>query len=127
MMNTIWNKIAFFLRIFFGCHCFPARSFFWKGKQFPICARCTGELVGMILQCVFFILFSVYASWGWCAVFAMPLIIDGVLQLKTKWFSNNPLRFFTGVFFGIAFVSVLLHIHFFVWEWAKSIVLQYGL
>ena len=37
-----------FLRIFFGCHARPDRSFYWNGKPFPICARCTGELAGMI-------------------------------------------------------------------------------
>ena len=36
------------LPITFGCHCRADRSFFWKGKQLPICARCTGELVGMV-------------------------------------------------------------------------------
>ena len=116
------KKIAFFLKIFFGCHSLPARSFFWKGKQFPICARCTGELVGMILECLLFLSLHWYASWGWCIVFAMPLVIDGTLQLKTIWFSNNALRFFTGVFFGIVVVSFLLHIHFMMWELAKKIV-----
>ena len=110
------KRLGFFLKIFFGCHSLPARSFFWKGKQFPICARCTGELVGMLLECFFYALLKWYASWGWCIVFTMPLVIDGVLQLKTKWFSNNPLRFFTGAFFGIAMVSFLLHIHLLLWE-----------
>ena len=116
------KKIGFFLKIFFGCHSLPARSFFWKGKQFPICARCTGELFGMILECLLFIFLHWYARWGWCIVFVMPLVIDGVLQLKTKWFSNNPLRFFTGTFFGIALISFLLHIHFLLWELAKKII-----
>ena len=25
-----------------GCHRMPERSFFYKGYQFPVCARCTG-------------------------------------------------------------------------------------
>ena len=36
------------LPVFFGCHCRSDRSFFWKGKQLPICARCTGELAGIL-------------------------------------------------------------------------------
>lgn len=30
--------------IIFGCHRRPERSFFYKGRQFPICARCTGGI-----------------------------------------------------------------------------------
>jgi len=29
-----------------GCHQLPERSFFYKGKQFPVCARCTGVSIG---------------------------------------------------------------------------------
>ena len=29
-----------------GCHQMPERSFFYKGKQFPVCARCTGVIIG---------------------------------------------------------------------------------
>lgn len=120
ILSKIMRKLAFFLKLFFGCHSLPARSFFWKGKQFPICARCTGELVGILLEAVFFMVWRWYASWGWCVVFAAPLVIDGFLQAKTKWFSNNALRFFTGAFFGIAFVSIFLRIHFLFLEIIKA-------
>ena len=114
--------MGIFLKRFFGCHSLPGRSFFWRGKQFPICARCTGEAVGMLLEGVLFVLTGWYATRGWCVVFALPLIIDGILQWKTKWFSNNPLRFMTGMFFGIAFISVLVQMHFLFWKMAKDIV-----
>lgn len=32
-----------------GCHQLPERSFFYNGKQFPVCARCTGAIVGQII------------------------------------------------------------------------------
>lgn len=32
-----------------GCHQRADRSFYWKGRKFPLCARCTGVLVGYIL------------------------------------------------------------------------------
>lgn len=114
-----------FLKLFFGCHSLPARSFYWKGKQFPICARCTGEAVAMVLEIILFALTGWYAGKGWCIVLTLPLVVDGVLQWKTKWFSNNPLRFITGLFFGIAIVSIFIHMHFWFWEIAKSIVMYY--
>ena len=116
------EKIGAFLRIFFGCHALHGRSFFWRGRQFPICARCTGELIGMIGGGFLYGILGWYPSWGWCIVFALPLIIDGTIQMKTTWLSNNPLRCITGIFFGIAFLSLLLRFHFFAVEIAKRIV-----
>ena len=36
------------LPIFCGCHQRPERSFFVKGYQMPVCARCEGELIGIL-------------------------------------------------------------------------------
>ncbi|MGG7175281.1 DUF2085 domain-containing protein [Clostridium neonatale] len=30
-----------------GCHQLPDRSFFIRSYQFPICARCTGNVVNL--------------------------------------------------------------------------------
>ena len=46
--------ITKYLPIIFGCHCRADRSFYCKNKKFPICARCTGELIGIIVS-IFFI------------------------------------------------------------------------
>ena len=46
------------LPIIFGCHCRDDRSFHYRGKKFPICARCTGELVGiliLLISCPFYL------------------------------------------------------------------------
>ena len=32
-----------------GCHQKPERSFFINGYQFPVCARCTGVMIGYLL------------------------------------------------------------------------------
>ena len=37
-----------------GCHQMPERSFFIRGKQFPVCARCTGVMIGNIAAYVMF-------------------------------------------------------------------------
>lgn len=99
-----------FLKIFFGCHARPDRSFYWKGRQFPICARCTGELVGILVGIPTAILMGPM-SIQICIVFMLPLVIDGFRQLLTHYTSNNIRRFVTGLFFGIAFVSGLIHFH----------------
>lgn len=99
-----------FLKIFFGCHGRADRSFFFRGKQFPICARCTGELVGILCG----IPIAIYMG---CAclplsiVMMAPMIIDGFVQLWTSYESNNRRRFITGFLFGIAFIFLLIYFH----------------
>lgn len=99
------------LPIVFGCHCRADRSFFYKGKQFPICARCTGELAGILLACVF--------GWLWLpgtgisGGLLIPMVVDGFLQALTTYESKNSRRFWTGLFFGIGFAALVAH--YFSW------------
>ena len=94
------------LPIIFGCHCKKERSFHYKGEQFPICARCTGELVGMIaalFSCFFFRL-SIPIS----ILLMMPMVADGFIQMLTSYESNNRRRFITGILFGYALMMILV-------------------
>ena len=96
--NNIKNFLYKWLPIVFGCHCRDDRTFHYKGEKFPICARCTGELVGIILSifsCVFFRI-SISAI----VILMLPLILDGVVQMFTSSESNNFKRFVTGLLFG---------------------------
>ena len=86
------------LPIIFGCHCKDERSFHYKGEKFPICARCTGELVGMVVS-LFSCFFFQLPIWG-CVLIMIPLVVDGTLQMFTKYESNNRRRFVTGFLFG---------------------------
>ena len=85
------------LPIIFGCHCRPERSFFFRGRQLPLCARCTGELLG--------ILAAVGSWWLWrpsavlALVLLVPLVVDGLVQLCTAYESRNYRRLWTGVLF----------------------------
>ena len=88
----------------FGCHCRNDRSFYYKGHKFPICARCTGELSG--------ILGSVIMFWFWkpniitSLIMLLPLVLDGLIQALTKYESTNLRRLFTGILFGIGLASL---------------------
>lgn len=103
------------LPIFFGCHCRSDRSFHWKGKQFPICARCTGELFGIfagIVTSVFY-LFPIAA----CFLLLLPLVVDGFIQLLSNYESNNILRGITGVLFGLGLYMLTANSIVFVLKW----------
>ena len=100
------NRLRRWLPIIFGCHCRPDRSFYWHGEQFPICARCTGELVGMVLgiiACCF------WRPAVWMALCLMvPMVADGLIQLKTRYESTNPRRFATGLLFGYGLMALFI-------------------
>lgn len=103
--SKIKNFFYKWLPIFFGCHCRDDRSFHYKGERFPICARCTGELVGIIFSifsCIFFKLSPLLI-----VVFMLPMIIDGSVQMLTSYESNNIKRFVTGFLFGYALFMFL--------------------
>ena len=95
-----------FLKYMFYCHKRPERSFFYKGKQFPICARCTGICIGYVLG----IVYAFFALFSWIAVLIafIPLIIDGMGQLIGYWESNNTRRLFTGTIFGAAIIHFIV-------------------
>lgn len=94
------------LPIIFGCHMRADRSFFIHGKQFPICARCTGELAGIIL---IGITYRFYHPSTTCAIILLfPMLLDGGIQLLTTYESNNVLRFLTGFIFGYALFQLLI-------------------
>lgn len=99
-----------FLRIFFGCHARADRSFFYHGRQFPICARCTGELIGMILG-IPIAFFMGYPSFSVVLLMMFPMVLDGFLQLLTPYESKNYRRCATGIVFGIAFIFFLIYFH----------------
>ena len=92
--------------IIFGCHQKPERSFFYHGKQFPLCARCTGELVGISSGVILF--------WFWKPCLAIsvsimiPMLIDGFVQRLTPYESTNARRFITGFLFGLGLASIFL-------------------
>lgn len=70
-----------------------------------MCARCTGELVGIllaILTCPFYRL-PIHIS----LLLIVPLVADGLVQMFTKYESNNRRRFITGILFGYGLVMVV--------------------
>lgn len=88
------------------CHRKPERSFFWKAKQFPVCARCTGIHIGYIAFPFF--MFNVFVlNIYWTLALMLPTYIDGFTQAFCKRESNNILRVTTGLMAGIGGTSLV--------------------
>ena len=104
-----------FLTIFFGCHKKPERSFFINGRQLPVCARCTGILCGYFLGILISVLWKC-PNWGLSLLLAVPMLVDGIIQRITTYLSNNPLRFITGILFGIATIFIIVNYHILIYK-----------
>ena len=94
------------LPIVFGCHCLDSRSLHYRGKRLPLCARCTGELAGILLCLAAFPFFRAPALPA--AGLLLPLIADGGLQALTPYESGNGRRVVTGLLFGYALADLFL-------------------
>ena len=92
------------------CHRIPERSFFIKGHQFPVCARCTGFYTGLVVYLIFNLFYKhpydmnmLFIS----MVLMIPVAIDGGTQYFGPRESTNNLRFITGFIGGIGLIIFL--------------------
>ncbi len=95
-------------RYFWICHRRADRSFFYKGKQFPVCARCTGIWLGYATG-ILLTTIIVPAIWVALLLF-IPMTIDVLTQLVHWRTSANPLRLITGVLGGVGEVIIFIYI-----------------
>ena len=89
------------------CHRKPERSFFIKGHQFPVCARCTGFYTGLLAYLIFSQFYQVTYDLNifiLSIILLIPVSIDGFTQLFGLRESNNTLRFVTGFIGGIGLI-----------------------
>lgn len=103
MSDKIWFKSMDLCS--YTCHQKASRSYFIKKYQMPICARCFGLTIGYLLALFIYnnnISLLVYI------IMPIPLIIDGLIQLKTVYESTNFRRLITGIIAGIGYMSILI-------------------
>ncbi|EXM38377.1 membrane protein [Ruminococcus albus SY3] len=99
-----------------GCHQRADRSFFIGQWQFPVCARCTGVLIGHIIG---FPLAMKKRVSPWAAVCLCEVMLaDWVLQAMKIKKSTNTRRLVTGVAGGFGTAVV----YFKVWRKILSAV-----
>lgn len=104
--TTVWYK---FMNIgkSLGCHQMAERSFFFKEYQFPICARCTGVVIGQIISLVLATLkVNINILISLISVFTM--LIDWSLQYFKYKESTNLRRLITGILGGFGYLNLLI-------------------
>lgn len=95
------------------CHRLPERSLTIFGYTLPLCARCTGIVIGSILALILAYL-NIILSIIFYLMLLIPLIIDGVTQSLNYRKSNNLLRLTTGIIFGVGYVALLINLFLFL-------------
>ena len=95
-----------YLPMIFGCHCIPERCFSYRGRRFPICARCTGEGIGLLAALLTIGFWHPRVSILFLLL--LPCLIDAIVQRLTSYESNNIRRVITGFFFGYAAIELFL-------------------
>lgn len=100
------------------CHRMPERSFFVKGYQFPVCARCTGFYISLIIYFIyayyFFVDYNLFLL-IFAILLLIPTVIDGLTQLFEYRESNNILRFITGIMGGIGLGIIVKAIKWYIY------------
>ncbi len=90
------------------CHQMDERSFHFGIRKYPLCARCTGIYVGLFAGLATGWFYTL--PWSFALLFVLMMSIDGLVQLKTNYESNNFKRIVTGLLFGLAVVSLVSEI-----------------
>jgi uncharacterized membrane protein len=104
------------------CHQIPLRSFFFDGRQLPLCARCSGQFLGALLGLGLLVLLGrsragrlpaapvVLVLLGFFALW----VLDGLnsylslLELPHLYQPHNLLRVTTGALQGVALIVLVL-------------------
>ena len=94
-----------------GCHQMPERSFFYKGYQFPVCARCTGVILSTIPTVLIF--FKKKIPVKICTILSSVMLIDWSLQRFHIKESTNKRRLITGLVGGFGYTT--LHMYLYRW------------
>lgn len=103
--QTYKNLMAFGKAL--GCHQMSDRSFFSKGRQFPVCARCMGVYMGEFLALVTF--WAFVPPWWTCLVLCGVMLADWLIQFLKIRESTNIRRLITGVLGGYG-ITILVFI-----------------
>ncbi len=86
-----------------GCHQMPERSFFFKKYQFPVCARCTGVLVGYVFA---FFSWMLYIKLWLSVLCCTVMFVDWYIQYLGWVESTNFRRLITGILGGYGILSM---------------------
>ncbi|MGI5962826.1 MAG: DUF2085 domain-containing protein [Lawsonibacter sp.] len=94
---------------YLGCHQLPERSFFFHGYQFPICARCTGVLIAVMIVIPLFFVYKLNIIYA--LLLSAIMFLDWFIQYLGVHSSTNLRRVITGFLGGFGWTYI--HLYFY--------------
>ena len=91
-----------------GCHQMPERSFFVKGYQFPVCARCCGVFLGYLIAPIVYVKMGFNKIKYYAFAGLLSMFMDWLLQAIHIKESTNIRRLFTGIAGGFGSMVVFI-------------------
>jgi|GEM_PF-972313 len=96
------------------CHQNLERTLQISGNYLPVCARCTGAYMGLLLGYVLLPILSKREAKGppnlyMSLLMLLPLLVDSFGQALGFWASLNDLRLATGLLFGVASAPLMVY------------------
>lgn len=103
-LHDLFQHRLYYVGIFMRCHQRGDRSFFIRGRQIPVCARCFGILLGPLIL----LLCEQWLSRPIAAACIVAFFFDVGSQLLRLRESNNWLRLITGILFSASVLFLLV-------------------
>lgn len=100
-----------------GCHQMPERSFFISGYQFPVCARCTGVIIGEIVAIILILLklkITISVSIGLLSIMGIDWFIQYIKILQSSNFRRLITGFLGGIGLTYFYYYLILYIKVFI-------------
>lgn len=95
-----------------GCHQYAHRSFFFRGYQFPVCARCTGVIIASLIAAILF--FFLPIKFTTAVLLSFIMFLDWFIQYIGIKESNNIRRLITGLLGGYGFMTIQMYVYAFL-------------
>ncbi|WP_191018321.1 DUF2085 domain-containing protein [Treponema zioleckii] len=121
MTQNQWLKLMTYGRRL-GCHQLAERSFFFRGFQFPVCARCTGVFIASIISLPVFFFYELPIFL--CVILSGIMFADWFVQRIGLLPSTNVRRFVTGLAGGYGYATLYYHLFKFLFLFLKKIILN---
>ena len=93
-----------------NCHTLAERSLELNGNQMAFCARDLGLFIGLAAGMAVVLFLGPRFMWPVVMLLAVPILIDGTVQLLLDYESNNIVRIITGALGGSAVALFLGHV-----------------